>query len=76
MFDIVTKGIPDSDFGFIKAIRPYNALALALSFAELLSLTAWDYLYSVPLAVTAVLFGALCVCTIVFAKRGVEKWTV
>ena len=33
--------IPNLDFGFIKAIKPYNILAVCLGFAELLCLTAW-----------------------------------
>ena len=68
--------LPDLDFGFIKAIKPYHALVLCLSFSELLCLTAWDYYYSVPLLVTAVLFAVLCVCTMITAKKGVKKWTV
>lgn len=68
--------IPDMDFGFIKAIKPYNFLALFLCFAELVCLTAWDYYDMVPLAVSAVLFGVLCICTMAAAKKGVEKWTI
>ena len=68
--------IPDLDFGFIKAIRPFNIFAMLLGFAELLCLTAWDYFSSVFLAVMSVIFGILCVCTMVSVKRGVEKWTI
>ena len=68
--------IPDLDFGFIKSIKPFNVLALLLSFSELLCLTAWNYYYGVPLAISAVVFGILCVCTIVAAKKGVEKWII
>ena len=68
--------IPDLDFGFIKAIKPYNVFALLLSFSELLCLTAWDYYDPVPMAIAAAVFGALCVCTMLFAKKGVEKWTI
>lgn len=75
-FNLKHAIIPDLDFGFIKALRPYNVLALCLGVSELICLTAWDYLYSIPLVVTAVLFSALCVCTMIAAKKGVEKWTV
>ena len=68
--------IPDFDFGFIKAIKPYNIFVLLLSFSELLCLTAWDYYDPVPMAVSATVFGALCIGTILFAKKGVEKWTI
>ena len=75
-FNLKHALIPDLDFGFIKAIKPYNLLALCLGLSELLCLTAWDYLYSTPMLITAVLFSALCVCTMVAAKKGVEKWTI
>ena len=68
--------IPDLDFGFIKAIKPYNIFVLCLSFDELLSLTAWDYFSSIWVAITSVVFGLLCICTMIAAKKGVEKWTI
>ena len=68
--------IPDLDFGFIKAIKPFNIFALCLGFTELLMLTAWDYFNSVWLAILAITFGVLCVCTMISAKKGVEKWTI
>lgn len=68
--------IPDMDFGFIKAIKPYNVFVLCLSFTELLSLTAWDYFNSVWLAVLSTLFGVFCICTMISAKKGSEKWTI
>ena len=68
--------IPDLDFGFIKAIKPYNALAACLGFAELLCLTAWDYLYNTQLVITSVIFAVLCVALIFAAKKGAEKWTL
>ena len=68
--------IPDLDFGFIKAIKPYNVFVLLLCFSELLCLTAWDYYVPVLIAVSSVVFGTLCICTMVFAKKGVEQWTI
>lgn len=68
--------IPDLDFNFIKAIRPYNLLAVCLSFAELICLITWQYLSAVAMAVAACAFGALCLCTVVAARKGVEKWTI
>ena len=75
-FNLKHSLIPDLDFGFVKAIRPYNILATCLGFAELLCLTAWDYYYPTQLAITAVLFGILCISTMVVLKKGVEKWTI
>jgi hypothetical protein len=68
--------IPDCDFGFVKAIKPYNVLATCLGFAELLCLTAWDYLYNAPLVIASVLFAILCVAMMRAAKKGAEQWTI
>ena len=75
-FNLKHAIIPNLDFGFIKAIKPFNIFVLCLGFSELLCLTAWDYYDSFMLAATSVLFGALCICTIVAARKGVEKWTI
>ena len=68
--------IPDLDFGFIKAIKPYNILATCLGFAEMLCLTAWDFLYSAPLVITSFAFAGLCISMMIAAKKGAEKWTI
>ena len=75
-FNLKHALIPNMDFGFIKAIKPYNVLTMCLCFSELIVLTAWDYYYMIPLAVSAVVFGVLCVCTMIAAKKGAEKWTI
>lgn len=75
-FNLKHAIIPNFDFGFIKAIKPYNILVLCLSFAELLCLTAWDYYYGTQLVITSILFGVLSVATVIAAKKGVDKWTV
>ena len=61
---------------FIKALKPYNIFALLLVFSELFCLTAWDYYYPIPLVITTATFAILCICTMVSAKKGVEKWTI
>ena len=68
--------IPDCDFGFIKAIKPYNILAVCLGFAELSCLTAWDYLYGIPLTITSIIFAIICVAMILVAKKGADKWKI
>lgn len=68
--------IPDLDFGFIKALRPFHVMALLLSFSELACLTAWNYYYMIPLAITSIVFAIVCVITIIMAKRGVDKWRI
>lgn len=75
-FNLKHAIIPNLDFGFIKALKPYNVLAMCLGFAELLCLTAWDYYYPVPLVLSTVLFGVLCIGTMIAAGKGVEKWTI
>lgn len=68
--------IPDFDFGFIKAIKPYNIIAVCLGFSELLCLTAWDYLYNAQLVISSFVFAVLCVSMMIAAKKGSEKWTI
>ena len=68
--------IPDFDFGFIKAIKPYNILAVGLGFSELICLTAWNYLYNTQLVITSVIFAVLCVTLMIAAQKGAERWTL
>ena len=75
-FNLKHALIPNLDFGFIKAIKPYNLFALGLAFAELLVLTAWDYYYPTQLVITTVLFAALAVATMISARKGAEKWVL
>lgn len=75
-FNLKHALIPDLDFGFIKAIKPYNLFVLLLSFSELLCLTAWNYYQPILMAVAATVFGVLCVCVMVYARRGVKRWTI
>lgn len=75
-FNLKHSIIPDLDFGFIKAIKPYNILAVCLGFAELLRLTAWNYLYNIPLVIISVIFAGLCVALMIAAKKGAERWTI
>lgn len=75
-FNLKHAIIPNMDFGFIKAIKPYNILTMCLCFAELVCLTAWDYYDMVLLVISAFVFAALCICTMIAAKKGAEKWTI
>ena len=68
--------IPDCDFGFLKAIKPYNAIAVGLGFAELLCLTARNYHHNVSIMITSVIFSVFCVAIMIAAKKGAEKWTI
>ena len=75
-FNLKHAIIPNLDFGFIKALKPYNVLATCLGFAELLCLTAWDYYDPLMLVITTVLFGTLCIGTMIAAGKGVKNWTI
>lgn len=75
-FNLKHALIPNMDFGFIKAIKPYNIFTLCLSFSELVCLTAWEYYDILLLAISAIVFAILCICTMIAAKKGVEKWTI
>ena len=75
-FNLKHAIIPNCDFGFVKAIKPYNILAVALAFGELSSLTARNYRHNTWLVITSVIFSALCVSMMIAAKKGAEKWTI
>ena len=75
-FNLKHAIIPDCDFGFVKAIKPYNMLAVGLGFSELLYLTARNYLHNVSIGITSVIFSAFCVAIMIAAKKGAEKWTI
>ena len=68
--------VPDCDFGFVKAIKPYNMLAVGLGFAELFCLTARNSLHNALIVITSVIFSAFCVAIMIAAKKGAEKWTI
>lgn len=68
--------IPDCDFGFINAIKPYSAIAMCLAFAELLCIGAWNYMSNLLLMITSVIFSGLSIATMIVAKKGAEKWII
>ena len=68
--------IPNFDLGFIRAVKPYNILAVCLGFAELMCLTAWDYLDKAQLVISSVIFAGLCVALMIAAEKGAKRWTI
>lgn len=68
--------IPDFDFGFVKAIKPYSLLAICLAFAELFCVGAWNYRSNLLLFISSVIFAVLSIAIMVVAKKGAEKWTI
>ena len=75
-FNLKHTIIPDCDFGFVKAIKPYNTLAVGLGLAELLCLTARNYNSNVFTIITSVIFSVFCIAIMIAAKKGAEKWTI
>ena len=68
--------VPDMDFGFIKAIRPFNIVALIFIMLNLLHYTAWNYAEWPVLTITGTLVGISSVVMAIMAKRGVKRWTI
>lgn len=68
--------IPDYDFGFVRAIKPYSVCAMCLGFAELLYTGAWNFNSNVFLLAASVIFAILCIVTMIVAQKGAKKWTI
>ena len=72
--------ISDLGFGFVKAIRPYNICALALTFLELILQVLWAYYDDnyiiIVIMIVTIIFSIVSVLTIVTLKRGVEAWKI
>lgn len=68
--------IPDMGFGFVKAIRPFNGMALLFTAAQFLHLTVWNYGGWVGTLLTGILLGASSLGMIIMARRGVERWII
>ena len=75
-FNLKHAIIPDCDFGFVKAIKPYNALAVGLGFAELLCLITTNYHHNIGSMITSVIFSAFSIAIMIAARKGAEKWTI
>ncbi len=72
--------ISDLGYGFVKAIRPYNICALALTFLELILQVLWAYYDDnyiiIVIMIVTIIFSIVSVLTIVTLKRGVEAWKI
>lgn len=68
--------IPDCDFGFVKAIKPYNIFAVCLGFSEFLCLTSWNYLSNIHMVICSIVFAIFSALMMYAAKRGAEQWTI
>lgn len=75
-FNLKHAMIPDFDFGFIKALRPFNVAALIFTLSALSHLTVWNFFGWIAMVISGVSLGVSCVVMIVMAKRGVDAWTI
>ena len=75
-FNLKHAIIPDCDFGFVKAIKPYNGLAVGLGFAELFCLMVQNCLSDLFVMIASVIFSVFSVAMMIAAKKGAEKWTI
>ena len=73
-FNLKHAIIPNCDFGFVEAIKPYNMIAVGLGFAELACLCAENCFGDVAAAVASVVFSVLCAGLMFAAKKGAEEW--
>ena len=73
-FHITHLLIPDVDYGVVRCLRPFNALAVALSVFAMLEMTALAWDQQVLLYISGI---GLCVVTLLLVPvmdRGVKKW--
>lgn len=68
--------IPNVDFGFVKAIKPYNILAI-FSQISTLSCVVVNYINNnILLILTSILFFIISLSTIMALLKGVKKWII
>lgn len=75
-FNLKHAIIPDMDFGFAKAIKPYNIAALSFTVLQLIHLTLWSFCSGLPLLISGILLGLSCLAMIVTADRGIQRWVI
>lgn len=75
-FNLKHAIIPNLDFNFIKAIKPYNVFALCLGFSEMIFLVSWKYNSGIFMICASLVFCSLCILTMIAARKGVEQWII
>ena len=66
--------IPDVDYGVVRCLRGYNALALALSVMSMLELIALAWSSTALLVVSGAGLCAVTLALVAVMDRGVKKW--
>ena len=67
--------IPDVDYGVVRCLRRYNALAIALSVLSMLEMIALAWKADILLYVSGVGLCAVTLALVPVMDRGVKKWT-
>lgn len=66
--------LPDRNFNFVKAIRPYNITALMLEFLEIMYLTMTVREKNISSGFLSILCAIASIFLMIYAKKGAEKW--
>ena len=68
--------MPDVEFGILKSIRPYNALAIGMTLITELGMIFAAYDLAYLLMTVTVMLSAIYLVLIPVLGKGVEKWTI
>ena len=68
--------VPDVEFGILKSIRPYNALAIGMTLITELGMIFAAYDLAYLLMTVTVMLSAIYLVLIPVLGKGVEKWTI
>lgn len=68
--------LPDMGFVFVKAVRPYNIMALVFTYSELVHLNMWMSKNSIGIIITAIVLSLSGVGMMFAVKKGVEQWKI
>lgn len=68
--------LPDNGFTFVKAVRPYNIVAVVLEYLQAIYLTMRTLGIDSGFAIVSVLLGLSILCLMYFARKGASLWTI
>lgn len=68
--------LPDVEFGILKAIRPYNALALVMTAFTAAAAVCEAYSYAEGLTAATIVLSLLYLFLVPVTARGVKQWTM
>lgn len=68
--------IPDGGFAFVRAVRPYNIVAVIFEFAEVLYLSMYTLENQQGVVICSAIIAVSACFLMHFARKGAEKWTI